>query len=53
MAHSYTQVAILCSKYANKDYKKCMKSACNIYDAAPGQYFEERITLLNNVALHL
>lgn len=39
MAYSYAQVAIIYSKYGNEDYKKCMKSACNIYAAAPGQYF--------------
>lgn len=53
LAHSYAQVTILYSKYGSEDYKKCMKSACNIYDAAPGQYFEERITLLNNLGLNL
>ncbi len=53
MAHSYAQLAILSSKYGNEDYKKCIRSACSIYDAAPGQYFEEKITMLNNVALNL
>jgi hypothetical protein len=53
MAYSYNHLACLLSKYGNSDYKKCFKSACSIYDAAPEKYFEDKMTLLNNVGLNL
>lgn len=53
MAYAYNHLASLLSKYGSNDYRKCLNSASNIYNAAPDKYYEDKITLLNNVALNL
>lgn len=53
MAFAYTQLAFLHSKYDSKDYEKCLKLASSIYDSSPHKYYEDKITLLNNVAINL